>query len=142
MKQKLVIIILSIICLLSITLLIYQSFVYVRIPIQLECETEEIEENNTKFKRIMIINVDKEQYVENYQNKDIITYFDNEQYNSAKEITSTDEITYNFNDKTKTVTSEYKKTQIIDSEGNLVYVWYKEYVKNVEDSGYNCKIIR
>ena len=142
MKQKLVIIILSIICLLSITMLIYQSFVYVRIPIQLECETEEIEENNTKFKRIMIINVDKEQYVENYQNKDIITYFDNEQYNSAKEITSTDEITYNFNDKTKTVTSEYKKTQIIDSEGNLVYVWYKEYVKNVEDSGYNCKIIR
>ena len=41
-----------------------------------------------------------------------------------------------------TVTAEYKLNQMIDSEGNSTEVWYKEYIKNVELSGYTCKIIK
>ena len=64
------------------------------------------------------------------------------QTQESTEIPSTEEVTYKFNDKTMTVTAEYKLNQMIDSEGNSTEVWYKEYIKNVELSGYTCKIIK
>lgn len=142
MKSKIIIIILSIVSVVSISLLIYQSKTYVKIPTKYECETSEQEENSVKSKQAIIVNINKEQYVESYQNKDITIYSDIEQYNSIKEIPSTEEVTYKFNDKTMTVTAEYKLNQLIDSEGNSTEVWYKEYIKNVELSGYTCKIIK
>ena len=142
MKSKIIIIILSIVSVVSISLLIYQSKTYVKIPTKYECETAEQEENSVKSKQAIIVNINKEQYVESYQNKDITIYSDIEQYNSIKEIPSTEEVTYKFNDKTMTVTAEYKLNQLIDSEGNSTEVWYKEYIKNVELSGYTCKIIK
>lgn len=142
MKSKIMLIILSIVSLVSISLLIYQSKTYVKIPTKYECETVEQEENNMKSKQIIIVNINKEQYVESYQNQDVTVYSDIEQYNSIKEIPNTDEVTYKFDDKKMTVTAEYKLNQMIDSEGNLTEVWYKEYIKNVELSGYTCKIIK
>ena len=142
MKSKIMLIILSIVSVVSISLLIYQSKTYVKIPTKYECETVEQEENSVKSKQAIIVNINKEQYVESYQNKDITIYSDIEQYNSIKEIPSTEEVTYKFNDKTMTVTAEYKLNQMIDSEGSSTEVWYKEYIKNVELSGYTCKIIK
>ena len=142
MKSKIVLIILSIVSLVSISLLIHQSKTYVKIPTKYECETIEQEENNMKSKQVIIVNINKEQYVESYQNQNVTTYSDIEQYNSIKEIPNTDEVTYKFDDKKMTVTAEYKLNQMIDSEGNLTEVWYKEYIKNVELSGYTCKIIK
>lgn len=142
MKSKIIIIILSIVILISISLLIYQQKTYIKIPLQYECESTILEENNTKFKQVMIININKEQYVESYQNKDVTIYFDEEQYNAVKEIPNTEEATYIFDDKTKTVTSEYNLSEMTDADGNQVQIWYKEYVKNIEESGYKCKVIK
>lgn len=141
MKSKIIIIILSIISVLSTTLLIYQKMTYVKIPLQYECETN-IQEDNTKFKQVIIVNINKEQYVENYQNKDITIYSDIDQYNSVKGISDTEEVTYKFDDKNQTVTAEYKINKLTDSEGNKIELWYKEYIKNIELSGYTCKIIK
>lgn len=141
MKSKIIIIILSIISVLSTTLLIYQKMTYVKIPLQYECETN-IQEDNTKFKQVIIVNINKEQYVENYQNKDITIYSDIDQYNSVKGISDTEEVTYKFDDKNQTVTAEYKINKLTDSEGNRIELWYKEYIKNIELSGYTCKIIK
>lgn len=141
MKSKIIIIILSIISVLSTTLLIYQKMTYVKIPLQYECETN-IQEDNTKFKQVIIVNINKEQYVENYQNKDITIYSDIDQYNSVKGISDTEEVTYKFDDKNQIVTAEYKINKLTDSEGNRIELWYKEYIKNIELSGYTCKIIK
>ena len=141
MKSKIAIIILSIISLVLIFLLIYQRTTYVKIPSQYKCEIV-TEEDNTKFKQIILININKEQYVENYQNKNVTIYSDIDQYNSIKEIPNTEEVTYNFDDKNQTVTAEYKINELTDLEGNQINLWYKEYIKNIELSGYNCKITK
>lgn len=142
MKSKIINIVLSIISILSIALLIYQRMTYVKIPLQYECETIIQEENDTKFKQMIIVNINKEQYVENYQNKDVTIYSNIDQYNLVKEIPNTEEVTYKFDDKNQTVTAEYKINKLTDSEGNMIELWYKEYIKNIELSGYVCKIIK
>ena len=142
MKSKITIIILAIISMVSISLLIYQSKTYVKIPTKYECETLEQEENNVKFKQVIIVNIDKEQYVENYQDKNVTIYSDVDQYNSVKEVLTDADAGYKFDDKTKTVTVESKLNEILDSDGNVAKIWYKEYIKNIELSGYTCKIIK
>ena len=57
MKSKIMLIILSIVSVVSISLLIYQSKTYVKIPTKYECETVEQEENSVKSKQAIIVNI-------------------------------------------------------------------------------------
>ena len=139
MKSKITIISI-IINVLLFAIIIYQSLTYTKIPKQYECETEELIEENTTSKQIIVININNDQYVKSYQNKNVIIYNNLEQYNLAKDIPSTDDVSYEFDDKNNKIIVEYKENQVTDSNGNLVEVWYKEYIKNIELSGYTCKM--
>ena len=128
MKSKITIISI-IINVLLFAIIIYQSLTYTKIPKQYECETEELIEENTTSKQIIVININNDQYVKSYQNKNVIIYDNLEQYNLAKDIPSTDDVSYEFDDKNNKIIVEYKENQVTDSNGNLVEVWYKEYIK-------------
>lgn len=145
MKNKIsiiLIIILAITSCVSIGMVIYQSKNYIKIPKQYRCESEEQKTDNFNYKQIVIINIDNEQYVENYQNKNVSVYFDEENYNIAKTIENTDTVTYSFDDGQKTLLADYQVSNITNSDGEKINIWYKEYIKNLELSGYSCKIVK
>lgn len=135
-------ILLAIICIILITIILYQSQTYTKIPRQYECVSDEIIKDNVLHKQIVIININKDQYVENYQNKIINTYFDKEQYKAIKDIESTEEVSYEYDDNNQVITTIYKIKNILDSENNLTNIWYKEYITNVEQSGFICEVIK
>lgn len=137
-----VIIILTIISCSLIGIIIYQQNNYVKIPKQYKCETEEKTEENVTYKYIMIININKEQYIDNYQNKIINTYIDEELYNTAKTIENNEQITYTFDDTKKTLIADYGISNVTDSDGNNINIWYKDYIKNIEKSGFVCQMIK
>ena len=88
------------------------------------------------------MNVNDEQYVENYQNKNVSVYLTEEEYDVVKTLKNTDEVTYSFDDEQKTLLADYKINYITNSDGEKIDIWYKQYIKNLEASGFNCKIVK
>lgn len=145
MKNKILIILivlLSILCISSISIVIYQNKNYIKIPKQYKCEGMPKEENQISSKQIIVVNIDKNQYVENYQYKNINTFLDQEQYEFAKSMESTDTTTYVFDDDKKTVLTDYGTSIVQNETGEKVDIWYQEYIKNLETAGFSCKIVK
>ena len=145
MKNKIsiiLVIVLAITSCISTGIAIYQSKNYVKIPKQYRCESEEQKLDNMNYKQIVIINVNSDQYVENYQNKNISTYLNEEDYNAAKTIENTDMVTYSFDDDQKVLLADYQISYVTNANGENVSIWYKEYIKNLEASGLSCKIVK
>lgn len=137
-----IIIILSITTCISTGIVIYQMQNYIKIPVQYRCETEEQKLDNMSYKQIMIININKEQYIENYQSKNINIFLEQEQYDLAKSVENTDDVTYSFNDDKKTMLIDYGITAIKNDNGETINIWYKDYIKNLETAGFSCKIVK
>lgn len=137
-----VIITLTIISTVSIGIVIYQFKNYTKLPKQYRCETAETKTDNISYKQVIIINIDKDQYVENYQSKNVNIFYNQEQYDLAKSIENTDTITYSYDDDKKTILIDYGTNIIKDENGEKVNIWYKEYIKNLENSGFTCKMIK
>lgn len=145
MKNKIMlslIIILTIISGVSIGIVVYQSKNYVKIPDQFKCQTEKIETNGVGYQQIVILNIDNEQYVESYQNKSLSTYTDQTQYEFAKQVQNTETVTYSFDDNSKSVLSDFGTEELKDADNNKVNIWYRDYIKNLELSGYTCKLLK
>lgn len=145
MKKIITIITISILTIttcISTGIAIYQSKNYVKIPRQYKCETEEKKTENNNYKQIVMINIDNEQYVESYQNKGITIYLEQQDYESAKQLENTDNMTYSYDDSKKSVLVDYGISYIQNSEGEKVNIWYKDYIKNLESTGFTCKLTK
>lgn len=145
MKNKILIgliVLLSILCISLTSIVIYQNKNYIKIPQQYKCEGIAKEENQISSKQIIVVNIDKNQYVENYQYKNINTFLDQEQYELVKSMENTDTTTYLFDDDKKTVLTDYGISIVQNGTGEKVDIWYREYIKNLEKAGFSCKIVK
>lgn len=142
MKNKVLIVLLSIICISLAGIVIYQNKNYIKIPKQYKCEGMIKEENRISSKQIIVVNIDKNQYVENYQYKNINTFLDQEQYELVKSMENTDTTTYVFDDDKKAVLTDYGTSIVQNETGEKVDIWYQEYIKNLESLNYKCTILK
>ena len=138
----LTIIILAITSCISTGIAIYVSNNYVKIPSQYRCETDLQSVDNMNYNQIIVLNINKEQYIENYQSINTSIFSNQEQYEVAKTIENTDTVTYSFDDDKMTMLADYGTSYIQNDSGEKINIWYKEYIKNLETAGYTCKLVK
>lgn len=109
------------------------------------CDRKYSEENDTLNNIIyrQTVNVDETGEVTNTFDNVVYTFKNKEAFKSAKdwesENTNKDSYNYNYDESNLTLTLESKTgNQIKDEKGNVLSVWYKEYLKSFEQNGYTC----
>lgn len=135
-----IITILTIVSCISTGMAIYLSKNYIKIPSQYRCESNEQIIDNVTYKQIIILNINKEQYIEDYQSKNTTIFSSQEQYQAAKTIENTDNVTYSFDDERLILIADYGTNYIKNSDGVKIDIWYKDYIKNLETTGFTCKV--
>ena len=144
MKKILIItstVLILIIAILSI-LLLNITKTYVKIPTNMKCsKTSLVKNDDAKSEHTdeKYIKINKEQYVTKVKTKSIISYKDKEIYNQIKKYYIENKIDYKYDDKNLKFIKDYNYEEIKDESGKVIYSWYKNYVKVLEQNGYTCK---
>lgn len=144
--MKKILIIVSTILILVIVILSVILFnvmnTYTKIPTHMKCfKTTTIKETTTESEHTdeKYFKINKEQYITEYKTKSIIKYKDKEVYNQIKKYYIENKSDYKFDDKNLSFIKDYEEESIKDEKGNIVYTWYKNTIKVLENSGYTCK---
>jgi len=115
---------------------------YTKIPTKLKCsksitvkgdtfKTESVEEIHLK--------INKEQLITQTKTVSLIVFKDKKIYNEAKKNSIKNKSNFEYDDKNLSFVRDSKYEDFKDDKGNIVYSWYKNYVKVIENDGYICK---
>jgi|GEM_PF-3488236 len=115
---------------------------YTKVPTKVKC-SKSITVKGDTFKTEYVdekhLKINKEQLITQTKTVSLIVFKDKKIYNEAKENSIKNKSDVEYDDKNLSFVRDSKYEYFKDDSGNIVYSWYKNYVKVLENDGYICK---